>query len=99
MSNLDMTVGQLKEILNQCPDEMFVCIPVIDECDVNRINGFRLIRTAGILFDDREDDDRQKVLCLNGSADTMNIRGQVRYSGRDVLCERLLFPGEPKKGE
>lgn len=39
----NMTVKDLKEILNECPDDM----PVIDEDDANHIYGFRHVRTAG----------------------------------------------------
>lgn len=36
----NMTVKELKEVLNECPDNMPVIIPVIDEDDVNHILWF-----------------------------------------------------------
>ena len=90
--NKNMSVKDLKNILNDVPDDMPVIIPVIDEDNCNRIFGFRYVRTAGILTSPGEKDDR--VLCLN-AADKENIADQVYFSGRDVGVEKVLY-GKPK---
>lgn len=84
----NMLVKNLKDILDQLPDDMPVIIPVIDEDDCNRIFGFRYIRTAGILTSQGEKDDR--VFCLN-AADKENIADQVYFSGKDVGVEKVLY--------
>ena len=83
----NMTVKDLKEILNECPDDMPVIIPVIDEEDANHIYGFRHVRTVGILTSDGEED----ACCLNAAADEQDIADQVRFSGRDVGVKSILF--------
>lgn len=89
-----MTVKDLKEILNECPDDMPVIIPVIDIDDSNDIEAFRYVTTAGILYDDYMPEAEQHVICLNSSEDSAVISDQIR--SRDVICERVLYP---KKGE
>ena len=84
----NMIVKDLKDILNQLPDDMPVIIPVIDEDDANHIYGFRYVRTAGILISQGEQDD--KVLCLN-AADKEDIADQVYFSGKDVGVEKVLY--------
>ena len=84
----NMRVKDLKDILNQLPDDMPVIIPVIDEDDANHIYGFRYVRTAGILTSQGEKDDR--VLCLN-AADKEDIADQVYLSGKDVRVEKILY--------
>lgn len=84
----NMSVKDLKDILNDVPDDMPVIIPVIDEDNCNRIFGFRYVRTVGILTSPGEKDDR--VLCLN-AADKEDIADQVYFSGRDVGVEKVLY--------
>ena len=84
----NMRVKDLKDILNQLPDDMPVIIPVIDEDDANHIYGFRYVRTAGILTSQGEKDYR--VLCLN-AADKKDIADQVYLSGKDVGVEKVLY--------
>ena len=90
----NMTVKDLKEILNECPDDMLVIIPVIDIDDSNDIQAFRYVTTVGILYDDYMPKIEQRVICLNSSEDGAVIVNQIR--SRDVVCERVLYP---KKGE
>lgn len=85
----NMRVKDLKNILEQLPDDMAVIIPVIDEEDANRIYGFRHVRTAGVLISEGEQD--QEVLCLNAAADRQDIADQVYFSGRDVGVKEILF--------
>ena len=83
----NMTVKELKEVLNECPDNMPVIIPVIDEDDVNHIYGFRHIRTAGVLTSYGEED----ACCLNSAADGYDIADQIHFSGNDVCVKSVLF--------
>lgn len=86
-----MRVGDLKEILNNLPDDMFIVIPVVDEDNVNRIYGFRKVRTAGILTSEHEAEDKREVFCLNGTMDGQDLADQVHFSGRDVGVKEILY--------
>lgn len=86
-----LTVGDLKMILKELPDEMFVVIPVIDEDDVNHLLGFRKVKTAGVLENENEAENEQKVLCVNGASDGYDIADQVYFSGRDVSVTTVLY--------
>lgn len=83
----NMTVKDLKEVLNKCPDNMQIIIPVIDEDDANHIYGFRHVRTVGILTSNGEED----ACCLNAAADGYNITDQIHFSGNDVGVKSVLF--------
>ncbi len=87
----DLRVKDLKAILEGLPDDMLVIIPVVDEDNVNRMCGFRKVRTAGILEDEDEDENDQRVLCLNGAKDGADIADQVHFSGRDVSVTAVLY--------
>ena len=91
MSNINLTVGQLKSILNDLPDSMNVIIPVIDEDDANHIFGFRHVRTAGILY--CEYAEEKEVLCLNDAVYGVDISTQIEKSGIDpsIICEKILY--------
>ena len=82
----NMTVKDLKEVLNECPDNMPIIIPVIDEDDANHIYGFRHVRTAGVLIAYGEED----AFCLN-SADEQDIADQINFSGKNVAVKSILF--------
>lgn len=84
-----MTIKDLKDVIADLPDDMNIVIPVVDEDDVNKIFGFRLVRTAGILT--CESEERSKVLCVNGAADDNDIADQVYYSGKDVGVDKILY--------
>ena len=86
-----MKVGDLKDVIKDLPDEMFIVIPVVDEDDVNYIYGFRKVGTAGILTCEYENEDERKVICLNGCADGMDIADQVRYRRGDVDSVEVLY--------
>ena len=84
-----MTVKDLKEIIKYMHDDMPVIIPVIDYNDANYIEGFRHVRTAGILLCEYEDNKR--AFCLNASANNADLKTQLgKYRG-DVTCENVLF--------
>ena len=84
-----MNVADLKAILETLPGEMKIVIPVVDEDDVNRIFGFRMVRTAGILFCETE--EHSEVLCLNGATKDKDIADQVAESGKDVDVKEVLY--------
>lgn len=87
----DMTIKDLKSIIEGLSDSMRIVIPVIDEEDANRIYGFRKIRTAGILSCEAETPEERKVFCLNAASDCFDIADQVHYSGRDVDVVEILY--------
>ena len=87
MNNENMTVKDLKTMLENIPDDMPLIIPVIDEDDVTRIQGFRHIRTAGVL----ESPYDEPVLCLNGSIENISISDQVEAYDKDIMCKQVLF--------
>ena len=93
----NMTVKDLKELLNECPDDMPVIIPVIDIDDSNDIQAFRYVTTAGILYDDYMPETQQRVICLNSSKDSAVISDQI--GSRDVVCERVLYPKKEESEE
>lgn len=84
----DMRVKDLKNIINQLPDDMLVVMPVIDENNANHIYGFRRVRTAGVLTCNGEED--RNALCLNSSESGQDIVDQVGLSGKDVDAIKLL---------
>lgn len=85
----NMTVGQLKNVLSLLPNHMDVIIPAIDPLDANKFDGFRHVRTAGVLSCVHE---RDEALCLNSSADGLDISGQIRYNKLShTTCERVMF--------
>lgn len=88
-NNENMLVKDLKQIINNLPNDMPIVIPVIDEDNANHMYGFRYVRTAGELACDSEQD--QKVLCLNAAADGNDIADQVYFSGMDVSVNKILF--------
>lgn len=90
-NNNDLRVKDLKTILEGLPDDMLIIIPIMDEDDVNRIYGFRKVRTVGILEDEYEDDRDRKALCLNGAANGADIADQIDFSGRDVSVKTILY--------
>lgn len=85
----NLTIGKLKEILNNLPDDLPIIMPVISEENANDIYGFRYIRTAGVLCDQGEKDDH--VLCLNAAADGYDLVDQIHFSGKGVSVESVLF--------
>lgn len=98
--NVNMTVKDLKEVLEQILDDRPVIIPCIEEYDSNHILGFRYVRTAGLLKDELNPDSSDNVvLCLNTAADGLDISSQLEASGKSVYisCERVLFGANGEK--
>ena len=91
-----MTVKDLKNILEDLPDEMLVVIPVVDVDDVNDILAFRKVRTAGILRCEFERES--EVVCLTGASDGYDIADQVDSSGKDISVVKVLY-GKPEHDE
>lgn len=92
----NLTVKDLKNTINDLPDDMILVIPVIDEDDSNIIHGFRIARTAAILKCESENPDT--VLCIN-TADTsiknIDITEQIKKSNVDsVEVVNVLFKQE-----
>lgn len=87
----DMRVKDLKDILNDLPDDLLVIIPVISEDDANKIYGFRKVRTVGLLECKGEED--QEALCLNAAAKGYDIADQIYFSGKssDISVNKILF--------
>lgn len=83
---INLKVGDLKEILRQCPDDMDIIIPVITEEDCNNILAFRHARTVGILKNDYEP---EQALCINAAADGLDISSQIKRM--DTVCTRVMF--------
>lgn len=90
VGDFNLTVGKLKECLKDLPDDMYIIIPCNEDVtDYNRIDDFRLIRTAGILENRYEE---KPALCLNTSYDGLDISSQVKqYCGDSTSCTRVLF--------
>lgn len=88
-SVVNLTVGELENILKQIDNkDMEVIIPVIDVKDANYIDGFRHVRTAGILTNRYEPNP---AFCLNASADGLDICSQLKYNGSETVCEKVMF--------
>ena len=86
--DFNMTVGDLRRILNKLPNDMDVIIPVISLEDCNIIEAFRHVRTAGILENRYEE---SPALCLNAAQDGMDISEQVNKMGGATTCKKSLF--------
>ena len=83
-----MKVKDLKEILNNCPDDADVVIPVWDEEHVNDIDHLWKISTAAIIH---QYDENNKALLLNTQKDELDISSQLNnYNPLDLTCERVL---------
>lgn len=85
---IDLTVGELKNIIKDLPDDMDVIIPVTIEKDANYINSFRHVRTLGILSNKYEE---KPALCLNGAQNGADIKTQLNINKLGTICEKVLF--------
>ena len=88
---MDMRVKDSRSILSRIENEdMKIIIPVLDTADDKLINGFRHVRTAGILANKYELDD---ALCLSAPGDGLDMDGQLAYNGMTsmTLCKKGLF--------
>lgn len=86
-----LRVKDLKTILESLPDDMLIIIPVVDEDDVNSIDGFRQVRTVGILECEYELESDRRALCLNGASSGADIADQIRQSGLEVSATAVLY--------
>lgn len=83
-----MKVKELKEILNNCPDDADVIMPVWDEEHVNDIDHVWKISTAAIIH---QYDENNKAVILNTSNAGLDISGQLNnYNPLELSCERVL---------
>lgn len=90
MDNINLTVGELKEILNNedLSDDMLVVIPVSSEDDPNYISSFRNVKTAGILECSYEE---HKAFVLNASKNGADISKQLTSYRGDVSLNKVLY--------
>lgn len=82
-----LTVKQLKDIINDLPDDIQIVVPVIDAERPDIIYGFRFVRTIGILKDEYENPDT--VLCINTTNDFS--LGEVKVSD---ISKEIISKGE-----
>lgn len=89
MSNINLTVGKLKEFLKDLPDDMDVIIPVCpDETKPNVISSFRYVRTAGVL---KSDYATGPALCLATSDNGKDIGALLHENKLGVWCDKLMY--------
>lgn len=88
MEQMNLTVEDLKDRIKNLPDDMEIIIPIGDEHDANKINGFRHVRTLGILSNKYEE---APALCFNTAADGLDISTQINNYGCGTTCDRVLF--------
>lgn len=86
---MNVTVRDLKDMLDGLPDDMEVIVPITNEHDPNNLFGFNRIRTAGILKSPMEPD---MALCLAPSLGGLDIFSLVNNSKNVVAkVEKMLF--------
>ena len=86
---MNMTISDLKRIIENLPDDMPVIMAKIDDGGNNLIAGLYHVRTAGVLTSPYEPDE---VLGLNTSEDGVDIRSQLqRDCGTTATCTKVLF--------
>jgi hypothetical protein len=85
-----MTIADLKKIIANLPDGMLIVIPVPYEGDVNDIDVFVKVSTAGVLESERDCEHRE-VFCINGASCDMDIADQVRDSFEFVTVKEVLY--------
>ena len=83
-----MKVKELKEILNNCPDDAEVVMPVWDEEHVEDINHLWKISTAAIIH---QYDENEPALLLNTNNGELTIASQLNnYNPLELTCEKGL---------
>lgn len=85
---INLTVGVLKEVIKDLPDDMFVIIPVSSVEDANYIESFRHARTLGIVSNGYEE---KPALCINTSQDGADIDTQLHINKLSTTCDEVLF--------
>lgn len=89
MNNINLTVGKLKELLHDLPDDMDIIVPVCpDENDSNIICSFRHVRSAGVLNNDYVS---KPALCLAATNDSKDIKTLLDENKLGTWCDRLLY--------
>ena len=89
MNNINLTVGKLKELLHDLPDDMDIIVPVCpDENDSNVICSFRHVRSAGVLDNDYVS---KPALCLAATNDSKGIKTLLGEKNLCTWCNRLLY--------
>ena len=86
---MNMTIKDLKDIIENLPDDMPVIMPAIDRDEPDKIFCFCHIRTIGVLSSDYDAD----ALCLNTS-DELNIHEQIKESkdiDDHIKCKQILL--------
>lgn len=85
---INLTIGELKKLIKDLPDDMDVIIPVTIEEDANYIVSFRHVRTLGVLSNKYEE---KPALCLNGAQDGVDIKTQLNLNKLSTTCDKVLF--------
>lgn len=89
MSNVNLTVGKMKELLKSLPDDMELIVPVCpDETNPNIIYSFLYVRSVGVL---RNEYKPNPGLCLAATTDDKDIKTLLDENKMDEWCEKLLF--------
>lgn len=89
MNNINLTVGEMKELLKDLPDDMDVFVPVCpDESNPNIICSFRHVRSVGILNNDYEP---KPALCIAATDGGRDIKTVLDENKLDTWCEKILY--------
>ena len=89
MSNVNLTVGKMKELLKSLPDDMELIVPVCpDETNPNIIYSFLYVRSVGVL---RNEYEPNPGLCLAATTDGKDIKTLLDENKMDEWCEKILF--------
>lgn len=89
MSNVNLTVGKMKELLKSLPDDMELIVPVCpDVTNPNIIYSFLHVRSVGVL---RHDYEPGPALCLAATTDGIDINTLLDENKMNERCEKLLF--------
>lgn len=82
-----MKVRDLKQLLNACPNDMDVIIPISDESAIDSINHVYAVSTAAIIQQSGD-----KALLLNSSTGDNDIQDQLKKSNPlGLQCEKILY--------
>lgn len=83
--NKNVTVKELKALLNTLPDEMNVITPIALENNPNSIQGYRQITSVGILSNEYMP---ESAVCIAALENGMNISEAAKATS--AICEKLL---------
>ncbi len=92
-----LTVHDLKEALNDLPDNMPVVLADPTRISADQICGFYLLKTIGILEDVNQPEGsvERTVICLNGGEDGSNLSSQIEDSrcviGTNVRVKKIIY--------